>query len=413
MGSGGSPGSGASPALVGNAGNPATGGPRGWARRRRRAVGSRRGEPAWWKLRVGWRLPRGRHCARRDRGDGGRRVRRRRRGDGRPVRGGRRARSGARPAAAGPRARVGSRSRSPAPRRWGRTPSPPRRTIPALVPGEVAGGWGAENFAELPVAVDPTTGEVYVGFTSVAGAATIAGVEGVVASTPGRSSPGSPSPRRRRRAALRSERNRRRTHWAAVPATTGARRPLPDRPVPVQQPRGRRDQGRARDRRFGYLSGSDELVAYFGHTQRYDDGVRHQGGYLAAVNGAGSSAHQRLVGQPQPLSAPARRRSPAAILGSATPTRRGSSSPSSRANPDQRHLSIAPPATAPQRPARRLVDWATRSWSLSSPTTRSPRIWTPAPGPTSTDHRRSDPRCRRSRDRSRDLRVPRGDAPGS
>jgi hypothetical protein len=39
--------------------------------------------------------------------------------------------------------------------------------------------------------------------------------------------------------------------------------------------------------RLGYLSQSDTLVAYFGHTQRYDDGVRHQGGYLATLSAAG------------------------------------------------------------------------------------------------------------------------------
>lgn len=39
--------------------------------------------------------------------------------------------------------------------------------------------------------------------------------------------------------------------------------------------------------RLGYLVESDTLVAYFAHTQRYDDGVRHQGGYLASVDAAG------------------------------------------------------------------------------------------------------------------------------
>jgi hypothetical protein len=44
--------------------------------------------------------------------------------------------------------------------------------------------------------------------------------------------------------------------------------------------------------RFAYVPDSDELVAYFGHTQRYDDGVRHQGGYLAFVDASGT---QRVV----------------------------------------------------------------------------------------------------------------------
>lgn len=44
--------------------------------------------------------------------------------------------------------------------------------------------------------------------------------------------------------------------------------------------------------RLGYLASTDEVVAYFGHTQRYDDGVRHQGGYLATV---GADGTQRVL----------------------------------------------------------------------------------------------------------------------
>jgi hypothetical protein len=40
--------------------------------------------------------------------------------------------------------------------------------------------------------------------------------------------------------------------------------------------------------RFAYVAETDELVAYFGHTQRYDDGVRHQGGYLATIDATGN-----------------------------------------------------------------------------------------------------------------------------
>jgi hypothetical protein len=39
--------------------------------------------------------------------------------------------------------------------------------------------------------------------------------------------------------------------------------------------------------RLGYVSGTDQVVAYFAHTQRYDDGVRHQGGYLATLDASG------------------------------------------------------------------------------------------------------------------------------
>jgi hypothetical protein len=40
--------------------------------------------------------------------------------------------------------------------------------------------------------------------------------------------------------------------------------------------------------RLGYVAAPDQVVAYFGHTQRYDDGVRHQGGYLATVGADGA-----------------------------------------------------------------------------------------------------------------------------
>ena len=40
--------------------------------------------------------------------------------------------------------------------------------------------------------------------------------------------------------------------------------------------------------RFTYVAETDQVVAYFGHTQRYDDGVRHQGGYLATIDAMGN-----------------------------------------------------------------------------------------------------------------------------
>lgn len=40
--------------------------------------------------------------------------------------------------------------------------------------------------------------------------------------------------------------------------------------------------------RMAYLEKSNELIVYFGHTQRYSDGVRHQGGYLASLNPEGA-----------------------------------------------------------------------------------------------------------------------------
>jgi hypothetical protein len=47
-------------------------------------------------------------------------------------------------------------------------------------------------------------------------------------------------------------------------------------------------KGEASTSRLAYMSATDTVVAYFGHTQRYDDGVRHQGGYLATLDSQGT-----------------------------------------------------------------------------------------------------------------------------
>jgi len=47
-------------------------------------------------------------------------------------------------------------------------------------------------------------------------------------------------------------------------------------------------KGGASSGRLAYVPDSDTLFAYFGHTQRYDDGVRHQGGYLASLDAGGT-----------------------------------------------------------------------------------------------------------------------------
>jgi hypothetical protein len=39
--------------------------------------------------------------------------------------------------------------------------------------------------------------------------------------------------------------------------------------------------------RLGFVGGTGELIAYFGHTRRYGDGVRHQGGYVASLDAGG------------------------------------------------------------------------------------------------------------------------------
>lgn len=47
-------------------------------------------------------------------------------------------------------------------------------------------------------------------------------------------------------------------------------------------------KGGAKSGRLAYVATTDTLVPYFGHTQRYKDGVRHQGGYLATLDAAGT-----------------------------------------------------------------------------------------------------------------------------
>jgi hypothetical protein len=47
-------------------------------------------------------------------------------------------------------------------------------------------------------------------------------------------------------------------------------------------------KGGASSGRIAYVLASDSLFPYFGHTQRYDDGVRHQGGYLASLDASGT-----------------------------------------------------------------------------------------------------------------------------
>jgi hypothetical protein len=39
--------------------------------------------------------------------------------------------------------------------------------------------------------------------------------------------------------------------------------------------------------RLAYISATDELIAYLGHTRRSSDGVRHQGGYVATISATG------------------------------------------------------------------------------------------------------------------------------
>jgi hypothetical protein len=160
----------------------------------------------------------------------------------------------------------------------------------SLVPASTSSGWNAESFAHLRVAVDPMTNEVYVGFTSQDGAAVVAGAQGTATTTPNATSAGiavtsdgfaqllfDPNPEVDARM------------WASVKrfgrdgterfSTDLFRSPNLDDVGTKGAPGGSR---------FGYLAATDELVAYFGHTERYDDGVRHQGGYLATLDSGGA-----------------------------------------------------------------------------------------------------------------------------
>lgn len=163
----------------------------------------------------------------------------------------------------------------------------PIASAPAL--GDTTGGWGSDNFALLPVAVDPRSGQTYVGYTSASGDAVIASPDGVVASTAGAHLAGL-AVTNDGLAALHFDPNPDvdARSWAAVVryGADGSPRFSTDLfRSPNLDDVG--TKGAPGSSRFGYLAGSDALVAYFGHTQRYDDGVRHQGGYLALVHASG------------------------------------------------------------------------------------------------------------------------------
>lgn len=49
-------------------------------------------------------------------------------------------------------------------------------------------------------------------------------------------------------------------------------------------------KGGASAGRIAYVADTDALVVHFGHTERYSDGVRHQGGYLATLDAAGAQS---------------------------------------------------------------------------------------------------------------------------
>jgi hypothetical protein len=161
----------------------------------------------------------------------------------------------------------------------------------ALVP---AAGVSGGNGAELPVSIDAATGAVYVGFTRTEGTArsaviapagggapiTVAGAvnAGIAATKDGV-------------AVLVFDPNTSvdaRT-WAAVKRFGRDGVEMWSRDLfrsPNLDDVG--TKGAPSTSRLGYLPATDEVLAYFGHTQRYDDGVRHQGGFVGRMAAAGA-----------------------------------------------------------------------------------------------------------------------------
>jgi hypothetical protein len=159
----------------------------------------------------------------------------------------------------------------------------------SFVPG---GAGGRRQIPELPVAVAPDGSAVYVAFTQQSGATfdtVVAQVGGSSFTVPG-SVVGGVAATASGAGALVFDPN------STVSARLWAKvvRAAADGAGLVETDLFRSSnlddegtKGEPQSGRLGYVPESDLLVAYFGHTQRYDDGVRHQGGYLATVDAAG------------------------------------------------------------------------------------------------------------------------------
>jgi hypothetical protein len=164
----------------------------------------------------------------------------------------------------------------------------------SLVPEMPAQSWGGAA-PRTPVAVDPETGKVFVGFTRAEGASrsVVIAAEGSApaeAITAADAVIGGVAVTSDGVAALLFDPNSDvdMRMWAAV-ARFGADGSETFRTDLFRSPNldDEGTKGAPSSGRLGYVPDSDELVAYFGHTQRYDDGVRHQGGYLATLNATG------------------------------------------------------------------------------------------------------------------------------
>lgn len=165
----------------------------------------------------------------------------------------------------------------------------------ALETGGLPAGRGAgstsELVAELPVSVDPN-GRVYVGLTVQNGSSRSA-----VIASPGRAPilipdaiNGGVAATRDGVAVLLFDPNTSidQRKWAAV------RRLKADGTQIFQTDLFRStsldeqgSKGAPSTSRLGYVEASNQLIAYFGHTELYNDGVRHQGGFLGSLDGAG------------------------------------------------------------------------------------------------------------------------------
>jgi hypothetical protein len=163
---------------------------------------------------------------------------------------------------------------------------------PSLVPDAPAQSWGGVA-PRTPVAVDPSTGKVFVAFTRLEGSTrsvVIASDEGTPIVVPNATA-GGVAVTNDGVAALLFDPNTSvdaRT-WASVARFTAGGAEVFKTDLfrsPNLDDVG--SKGGPSSARLGYVPATDALVAYFGHTQRYNDGVRHQGGYLATVSAGGA-----------------------------------------------------------------------------------------------------------------------------
>jgi hypothetical protein len=162
---------------------------------------------------------------------------------------------------------------------------------PGLVPFTGGSGFNDPLYARLPLAVD-LENQVYVGFTRAEAdsySAVVASPSGATISVPDAINGGIAATNDGIALLLFEPLSSvdERT-WAAVRrvALDGSQRFHTDLfRSPNLEDEG--TKGAPSTSRLGYVAASDQVVAYLAHTQRYDDGVRHQGGYLATLDASG------------------------------------------------------------------------------------------------------------------------------